>query len=397
MRRRAGACALATALLVVAACDGARSDGGADSSASGTSESAPTHEETQEPADVAQEDPSRPPPPAPVAGLRGLRVVTSVVSDGLPTVTRTHSFVFPERWQVVACPDGGDASTCAFTYRFGLRTYRRAAGSLEAHALEGDAARDVFVEDLVMRAALLWPDGVAWEFEGDAAVAHGADRGAPDVDLVARLGADGRPESIDAIEGATLLLRVRPEGRIDEGDHVFPDALVIEHGGRTFVERLERVERRAFFVDRFFEPPGAAEPIPDDVVQPIDELPIRPERRHLLADDERNYAAAVLRARERATTWTGDRDGVDWILEIDSSGRPVAVVVRLPMGAEPDEEFALSAPRRALAVAAPSPGDPSDLARLLAVLRRAGGGAPTGAPYLWGPAGRVQLVLPFPR
>jgi hypothetical protein len=392
---------------------------------------APGRIEPQEPAEGAAqaeehaEAPSAA-PKAPVAGMTGFRSKSRVrVSSDPEQVFLLEAFyVFPGRVRWSVLPEGAPASQRRLEYRYGESYWSVARGTAESQAL--DAAEPMgFWTVLHMelrRAVMLWPDGLAWEGDGSQRRALSAEKVQEPFSeerlplrLTARLDEAGRPTEM-------LTHLVLPDGRAEDtrvrlrditwrqqGDRWWPASFVLVcYLEDWWSETVESVDVGVSAADSFFIPPDRRDTsgLAVSTAPVLVKLPPVVQRRVPLAEGTSWEEALAAAGRARATEvdrlrGSGGRLEEGLVLELDGTGSPRAVLLRLERRPEPLPDGWEEQPAREGVSARRGTGPVSGAAlRRLAVLVPAGGQGQ--APYLRLPRGPAegaagQLVLPFRR
>lgn len=217
------------------------------------------------------------PPLTRVAGSWAVHARTRVVFRDLPE--RPHTLevdlAFPGRgrWMLAAEDEGEDRRVLA--YLCGAQAWTVPVASSESVPLQGTRLRETALTLELRRALLVWPQGHAWEGDGEARVARLGDLGtlharlAPGAtrphSLSARL-PDGTPwESLEGIEWG-------------EEDGA-PRAWSLHLGSEpVWTETVERLDRSRRYRSSFFVPPDRRAPrAPQGVVLERLRLPPRAE------------------------------------------------------------------------------------------------------------------------
>jgi len=375
------------------------------------------------------------PPPAIDTPVRSLRATSRVTYVAAPD--RPHqliaTFVFPDRARLELRLPGDDLGERLVESRLGDHFGRFEMASGEWHSLEGEERADALRRTELRRAAIAFPDGMAWGAATTRSDDHvGVEYRAPLADggaLVAWLDGFAALERVTALDAAghnRESIRVRTTSTI--GNRVWPRDLDLEVGGvRLWQETVLGVQPGVNFFDSFFAPTadGGLRDPRELAVRLID-LPAVWERRFELAPTERGWAAARARAQvwlaelEEAADLGGPAVDPRPSFEVDADGRPRAVLVRAKASdATPKPGFDAVPARRAATLIVPSLESvtPGDLRALRAeVARSAELGADSGsATTIAAPVaaaiyareaglgtgtastdGPVQLVLPLP-
>ncbi len=286
-----------------------------------------------------------------IAGLRGLRVRATVHFPGDTAAAHDldYTTVFPDRARLWLGLRGDDGLHRRIFYRYGEQAYQipdQSKQSLDI-ADEGPEAQAWILRELALRNALfLFPDGLAWEPRADgdgnpqehaqgrawqAPLDGGLGRLEAETDaagqlvLMRSIGADGTPWSTLKVTAHRDAFERSWPARIERSE---PDGRV------SWLETVVDLDVRVYAIDDFFRPPDrraesaprpGREPWPQDLEPAVERrLPF-----------EANSLARALERSEDLRAAAGDAlpEGFalapDRILELDPSGLPIAVMLRL--------------------------------------------------------------------
>jgi len=370
------------------------------------------------------------PPRAPIAGMTGFRSKSRVVIAAEPEqVLRLETFyVFPERVRWSLLPEGAAATERRLYFRFGASYWTIAPGEADSRPLGAPAVvvsslqrTEIHME--LRRAAMLWPDGLAWEGEGLVRRAHShvgehsvsASQPQPLV-LVAQLDDAGRPKEIRvqcALQGPGTMdasIALVDITWNQQGERWWPHTFtLLGCGENEWHETVESIETAVNAVDPFFVPPdrrGATGAAPS-AAPVLVRLPAVTHRRLPLpagtAWGEALERAARLASEEevRLEPLGGELQN-GFVLELDDAGMPTAVVLRLarlpdplPGGWESLEAREAATSRRP----GIGPVSPAAIRQLRELLPSGAAADPPYARIVIGEdgAGTCQVVLPFQR
>jgi hypothetical protein len=382
-----------------------------------------------QPAPVEDAAPSAP-PKAPIAGLPGFRSRSRIVvrdSEDRVFLQEVY-YVFPERVRMSIAREGAAPAERQIFFRFGSSYWTLLPGSAVSQAIGGESIASVprFLDAALelRRAAMLWPDGLAWVGEGTRRSAESSVSSRVDATsqpqallLLAELGDDGRPKSMRAhlksSDGTSFDTRV---ALLDltwtqKGERWWPHTFrSVDASGMEGFETIESIETAINALDDFFVPPDrrkelAAADSSQPQVAPLP--PAVQARRELPPDTSWDDALALAErwgseeAPRLAELGLKLQDGLVLELAADTA-TPVAVLLRLaapfetvPPGWERIPE------RRGVSVRRMAPG-PLRRSALERLERSLPADAKPSAPYVRlvkRGAGEVslQLVLPFER
>ncbi len=349
------------------------------------------------------------PEPGPRAALAGLAGFESVskVDFGAQQNRLTAVYLFPDRvrWHFENY-GARQRSEHQYFYRSGERLSELVSGR-PSHALEGPERDAVLLQMELRRAAMLWPDGFAWEegANGTRSAAIQADsccRERPLGSLVATL-ADGRPcriEARDALGRALETLEIRAWQ--ERAGRMWPRTLALQAGSASFVETVESIETRVHYLEVSFLPPDLRPLVtplgPGPTVLSRDLVAMTYAVRELPAGLD--WEEALARARDWIAA-ASQKEGlsVDPVptFELTPEGRPRACLVRLQAPVLPAPEgFETHAERAGLFLVLNEIGmvDPAAITR---ITRATPAGALPGIPYLRVHAlpNPIELVLPL--
>lgn len=209
------------------------------------------------------------------------------------------------------------------------------------------------------RALFAWPLGFEWRETKDnerEAFVHELDccKGEPIGRLVAVLDEEGRPLSIQGHRGSRALEKLEVEGWGEQRGRPYPERIVVSAAGKKIMEEAVtefRVNQR--FIDKFFrldETRAAADRQLRVIEQPMVEMTYRREKLKRKSTWERALESFP-KIRERYVKKLASK-GLELdplpTFELDSSGAPVALLLRL--------KKAVSAPPRGWTTVGIRPG-----------------------------------------
>lgn len=346
---------------------------------------------------------------AALAGMAGFESVSRI--DFGPQQNRlTAVYVFPDRvrWHFESYA-AKRLSEHQYFYRAGEGVRELVSGKA-SRVLAGPDRDAVLLQMELRRAAMLWPDGLAWEErpDGTRAAAIWADsccREAQLGTLVATL-ADGRARRIearDALGHALEVLEIRAWQEL--AGRSWPRTLALESGSASFVETVEAIETRVHYLELSFLPPDAR--------------PLQPPSGPGPSVMARDLVAMTYAVRElpagvgwdealgRARTWIAEAGeqlasrglAADPVptFELSPEGRPRACLVRLHTPVQPAPQgFETHAERAGLLLAVRELAT-VDAALVARVLEALPAGARAGTPYVrvHSAPNPVELVLPL--
>lgn len=201
-----------------------------------------------------------------VGGFAGLRTYSRVSFAAEPE--RPHvlsaSYSFPDLVRLELSVEGGGPSDRVLTLRFGTRLFELAPGSTTSSELEPEVRLEQLRRMELRRAALLWPDGLAWEQKDGSRFARLPDLGEALGFLVASEFNGELPGRIDVH---------RPDGQLQEalvieawqtqGTRSFPSRLAVHFGSEVvWTESIERLETNVLFREALFVPADRLELLP---------------------------------------------------------------------------------------------------------------------------------------
>jgi hypothetical protein len=344
-----------------------------------------------------------------IAGFTAVSEVTYAEAPGSPELLEA-SYVFPDRarWSL-SIPQGRETLRQIST-RLGRRAWIREAQATSSRELEGEDRDVLLLQTELRRAAFLWPDGFAWAASEDgtrrAPVSRTSASGDERIgELVATLGADGRPTRLAALRAdggcqEELAIAAWTEAR----GRTWPSRLALLQGGRTvWEETLVEVDTRVSYGDLFFSPPesrGRGVDVVGEVVIVSTDLSGFTSLPCELAGgsswDEWTALAAARIAEEEARL-APQGLAVDPVptFELGPEGKPSRLWVRLASReARPPEGWSSTQDRPGLALVLQ---DPAVLGRdELALLERAAPeDAREGTPYARVVGTKLQVYLPL--
>ena len=363
------------------------------------------HPPTQEAVDAA--------PARGIAGLAGFRSRSSLrlsADPDHPHSLETH-YGFPDRarWRFAAGDKLGERQRI---YRFGTHLHQVLPNEEGSRPVDAKERNAVLLQLELRRAALLFPDGFAWEpFDS------GPSQSASSAPVKLCVQCEERAGSLSAeldVEGrATRITALHVDGepvetlRIDSWQEregrLWPRELVLEKDDAVvWHETLEEIDTRVFSLDAFFLPADVRRArgvvIADGLqIFPVD---LKPVTLHARALPEGTSWTA---ARELARSWIAESElDLDPVptFEVADDGSATAVLLRLADAVEdPPADWTTLPERPGLgAVVSEMAGLNS---KALALLQReAPAGAPLGRPYARilerpGQAPSAQLYLPL--
>ncbi|MFT5153022.1 MAG: hypothetical protein ACI841_003021, partial [Planctomycetota bacterium] len=100
-----------------------------------------------------------------IAGMRGLDIETRVQFSqaGFAPHRRTLSLGFPDRGRWLLTPEGDRVQPRTISYRFGEQAFDKAWDRDHSDALTGKQRERSVLHLELMRATLIWPDGLEWK------------------------------------------------------------------------------------------------------------------------------------------------------------------------------------------------------------------------------------------
>lgn len=345
-----------------------------------------------------------------LAGMAGFQIV-SKIDFGTAQNRLTAAYTFPDRarWHFEPFPDSPGAAH-QFFYRSGGEV-NEFSGGQPSKRMEDEARDTILLQMELRRAVMFWPDGFTWEdgTEGCRRAQVHADsccRGGWLGDLLARESDDGtlkiearntRQESIESLEVRSWR---------EQGGRSWPSTLVLHAGGSSFVETLESIETRIYYLEPFFLPPDrrrSPEPSANGPEILAEDLVAMTFAAHDLPEGL-SWEECVSTARRLGETTSerlhGSGLSVDPVptFELSLEGHPVRCLIRLTQAVHPapagfvtrQERIGLFCPLGEIASVGP------------AVLQRLSAAAPEGAragtPYLRIHSRAslpIELVLPI--
>jgi len=347
-------------------------------------------------------------PRSPVAGMRGFECVSVVKFAAEPTTPHelTCTYVFPDRvrWQLRV--RGQDEFGRHIEYRCGDAYFVLAQGETQATEVSSRTAEAAALtskcESMELRRALfLWPDGFEWIESGDVRRA----KSTCGREIEARMDSDGRPQLVrwanaDAASAESLSVAKWSE-RLGRW---WPESLELQIGAeRIWTESVESVATSVQLLDQFFLPPNlrpdASTARTRSTAIHVD-TPSRHEFRFTLPTGcdwelaRTRWDAEV--AKLVASLPTDWKVAPGAYAEVDSNGRPIALLVRVRGVGQPPPGAAFAPSQPALLTAARWPGvDVAGSLRRLAELAPAGaelGGAYVGFQSALAADGELQIV-----
>ena len=379
------------------------------------------------PEQVEETAPSAP-PKAPVAGIAGFRSRSRiVVHDSQDWVfLQEVYYVFPERVRMSIAREGAAPTERQIFFRFGSSYWTIPPGSGVSKLIGVESTESVprflDAEFELRRAAMLWPDGLAWTGEGTQRSAESPLRSRVDAQseplpliLLAELGDDGRPKSMRAHLKS-------PDGKpfdthvalldltwTQKGERWWPHTFrAVDASGMEGLETVESIETAVNALDDFFVPPDRRKELATAESSQPQVAPLPPAvqlRRALPADTSWDESLAL------AERWGGEeaprlaelglklQEGLVLELAADTA-EPVAVLLRLAAPFETTPPGWERIPERQGVSVRRATGGPLRRSALERLERSLPSGAKPAAPYVrlvTRAAGAVslQVVLPF--
>lgn len=303
-------------------------------------------------ADAPQRPPAR---RRAVDGLAGFTSRSRLVFAELPDrpfrLDATHVFPDRARWLIEPWP-ADDADPAAppdrrarsLRFLFGEALWSVEPGGAGSRAFEGEELRLARLQLELRRVATTWPADLEWTGEGTlrTAVLAGVGR------LEARLGDDGRPESLASSDpdgtARERLVAIRWREPEADGARTWPSGWELHVGERlVWRETLVEVAPAARVSELFFVPPdrqgaGARVSLPSAAPTRLELPAVARWSRPLSPAERAGWEPAVAAARaelQRLSAQLGGRLSPRPVFELDLSGRPVALELRLEGTPEP--------------------------------------------------------------